>query len=322
MSADAAVWCVMPVLAGPEMTEAALADLLAQSIPTRVLIVNQGVDSEFRDRLERLAEQEDRIFLWHHQPSLPSLSATWNRALDWIFGMGEPCAFVVNNDVRLHRETIEWLIQVMAREDAYFVSAVGVTAEQFTATQATTYSDYDFWDAHSDEPSRAGQLLKKGGPDFSCYLIGADCFSKYRFDEHFIPAFCEDLDYHRRLMLGGDGSRIFSISLPYLHLASQTLKQIDPDEATKIKQSIDRHSRAHYARKWGGPVNEETFMTPFGGGFSEPDKVEGIYATTPYLQAMGRATTSEEAAHGQDDRRAEPDGRPDPTSETARPEGL
>ncbi len=310
MSTESPVWCVMPVLAGPEMTEAALADLLAQSVPTRVLIVNQGVDNEFRDRLEKLAEQDDRIFLWHHQPSLPSLSATWNRALDWIFGMGEPCALVVNNDVRLLPQTVAVLISEMAKSDAYFVSAVGVTKAQFD--QAVL----DLWghDGPTDQ--------NHGGPDFSCYLIGADCFSKYRFDENFIPAFCEDLDYHRRLMLGGDGSRIFSVSLPYLHLASQTLKQIDQDEAARIKQSIDRHSRAHYARKWGGPVNQETFMTPFGGGFSEPDKVEGIYATTPYLQAMGRATTAEEAAHGQDDRSAEPDGRPDPTSETAGPEGL
>jgi hypothetical protein len=262
------VWCVMPVLAGPEMTEAALSDLLAQSVPVRVLIINQGVDDAFRDRLERLAEQDHRIFVWHHQPPLPSLSASWNLALDTIWHSGGKVALVVNNDVRLRPEMIAVLHDELVRQDALFVSAVGVAEADWRPGTV--------WDPRP--------LSDHGGPDFSCFMISRTCHQNYRFDERFIPAFCEDLDYHRRLLLGGDGSRIFSVNLPYLHLASQTLKggYLPEAEVARIQRAIETQSRAYYAKKWGGPVNEERLQAPFG-----EDGVSGYnlgQATTPMLQ--------------------------------------
>jgi len=263
------VWCVLPVLAGPAITEAALGDLLAQSLPTRILLLNQGVDDDFRDHLERLAEQDARIFLWHHQPPLPSLSASWNCALDTVWAMGGTEAVVVNNDVRLSPWTAGHLRHVLKHQHALFVSAVGVTAEDF---------------ARVEKPDPATEI-QKGGPDFSCFLISRACHERFRFDENFIPSFCEDLDLHRRLLLAGEGSRIFSVNLPYLHLASQTLKLLPVEEADRIRRQIETVSRAHYARKWGGPVNQETYLEPFGGSWSERAKRDDGTATTPYLQA-------------------------------------
>lgn len=266
------VWCVMPILAGPAFTEAAIGDLLAQSVPTRLLLINQGVDDAFRDRLERLAEQESaRIFLWSQQPSLPSLSASWNYALDFVWATGGEVALVVNNDVRLHADTIKFLHLGLRQAQALFVSAVGVQEE----------SQLPFGlDLGSLTASR-------GGPDFSCFLIAREGHEKYRFDEGFIPAFCEDLDAHRRYMLGGDGQKIFSMNLPYLHLASQTLKTLPEAEATRIRQQIASQSRAHYAAKWGGPVNAETFWYPFDDAgqadYPEPTQRQLITPTTPAL---------------------------------------
>lgn len=286
-SVVAPIWIIMPVLAGEAITLAAISDCLAQSVPTRLLIINQGVEDSFRGYLERIAEAEpDRVLVWSHQPPLPSLAATWNRALDFVWrsstGAVEAwCALVVNNDVRLHPDTVQYLNRVRQRERALFVSAVGVTREQFNPEQH--YTDYDFWDAHSEDSSRAGYLLHKGGPDFSCFLIGWECHNSFRFDEGFIPAFCEDLDYHRRLMLAEEGQRIFSVNLPYLHLASQTLKTLraaGSPEAGRIERAIEQHSRRYYQEKWGGPVNQETFLLPFSG---KPLQ----HVTTPELQARG-----------------------------------
>lgn len=273
-----AVWCVMPILAGPAMTEAAIGDLLAQSLPTKLLLINQGVEDSFRDRLERLAEQEaERIFLWSHQPPLPSLSASWNHALDYVWSLGEEVAFVVNNDVRLHPDTVERLAWHLEDASALFVSAVGVTPEQFEAARTTELT--------------LDQRCARGGPDFSCYLIAKACHDRFRFDERFVPAFCEDLDYHRRLMLAGEGQRIFSVNLPYLHLASQTLKALPDAEAGRIRQQIERGSRAYYAQKWGGPVNAETFPEPFG-----PTNATGASVTTPALFDKERAQWAPPAA--------------------------
>lgn len=254
-------YVIMPILAAPALTEAAIADVLVQSVPIRLLLINQGVDDAFRDRLERIAEQEsERVLLWSHQPPLPSLSASWNRALDFVWACGGQEALVVNNDVSIPRQTVEFLRKALHREHALFVTAVGVTKEQYDPMRV--FSHYDFWDAHSDG-EHAGYLLKRGGPDFSCYMISRECHGQFRFDEAFIPAFCEDLDTHRRIMLAGEGQRIFSIDMPYLHYASQTLKTLDPKVAQAVRTQIDQQSRAHYARKWGGGCNAETFWTPF-----------------------------------------------------------
>lgn len=275
-------WCIMPILANRAYTITAIADLLVQSVPTRLLLVNQGVEDLFREELERIAEAyADRVLLWSHQPPLPSLAATWNRALDFVWEVGGTEALVVNNDVRLHRETVERLTSVLRMTEALFVSAVGVTPEQFDPTRGLVLCD----DPDSDHPK-----LAKGGPDFSCFLISREChhggaFAAYRFDEGFTPAFCEDLDYHRRLMLAGEGARIFSVNVPFLHYGSATRKTLEAPERMKLDRAIEQGSRTYYAKKWGGPVNAETFLLPFGGGWSAPSKVTDGTATTPYLQA-------------------------------------
>lgn len=260
-------WVIMPVLASPAYTEAAISDVLAQSVPTRLLLLNQGVDDAFRQRLERIAEQaDDRVFCWHHQPSLPSLAASWNRALDFVWACGGREALVVNNDVRLHRGTVAGLLEVLRGVEALFVSAVGVTAEQFAAIDGR------------DLQINAGA---RGGPDFSCFLISKECHDRYRFDEGCVPAYLEDLSYHRDLLLAGEGHRIFSINLPYLHYASGTLKAVDPKERQRIETSIAQGSRSYYRRVWGGDANQETFMRK-----GDPSSaVTGGMATTPYLQA-------------------------------------
>ena len=285
------IWCLMPVLADPFATTAAISDLLAQTVPTRVLVVNQGVDEDFRQRLERLAEEyPDRVFVWHHQPPLLSLSATWNRALDFVWEQAEQTegnpdewvALVVNNDVRLHRATVQVLSTVLRRTESLFVSAVGVHEENWFPDVVDQLAAH--WLSPDD-----GTPIGKGGPDFSCFLISWQCHRRWRFDEAFIPCFAEDLDCHRRMMLGGDGERIFSINMPYLHLASNTLKTLPPEQANRIRHQIETISRAYYAKKWGGAVNQETFWTPFGQQTDRDPDIAMLklidQPTTPKLQA-------------------------------------
>lgn len=272
--ADPTPWIIMPVLGAPELTEAAIADCLAQTVQAKLLIINQGVDREFRRRLEAIAEEyADRILLWSHDPCLPSLSATWNTALRFVWTCGGEEALVVNNDVRLSPSTYEYLRLVAHQTMALFVSAVGVTAVQFQETEMPSGAQFV-------ELAQTGAI---GGPDFSCFLITEACHWKYPFDEGFVPAYCEDLDLHRRMMLGGDGERIFSINLPFHHVGggSGTLKSFSAEQRAAHEARIGQ-SRAHYARKWGGPVNQETYTIPFDARTAQT----GV--TTPELQAKLR----------------------------------
>jgi hypothetical protein len=114
----------------------------------------------------------------------------------------------------------------------------------------------------------------------------------------------EDLDAHRRYMLGGDGHRIYSINAPFLHLkgGSRTINQ--SPEATARFERLRGIGAAHYRRKWGGEPNQERFTVPFGAGgeagvegmnFSAADVAWGansewqaLPVTTPELQQWYR----------------------------------
>jgi hypothetical protein len=80
-------------------------------------------------------------------------------------------------------------------------------------------------------------------------------------------------------MLGGDGSRIFSVNLPYLHYASGTINS-EPEKALAWAKRIEQ-SRAHYVRKWGGDVNHERFTIPFDA----EDQLLRV-SLTPYEYAL------------------------------------
>lgn len=277
-------WCLIPTLDAVDYTEQAVADCLAQTgVDPAVLVVNNGGTTDTRQRLNQLQlTHPERCFVWHHDPPLPSLSATWNRMLQFVWAQGGASALVVNNDVRLDPWTYNGLLGVQAREQALFVSAVGWDERR--------WMDSMFNDRAAADPIRE-EPLHKGGPDFSCFLLTQSGHWQYPFDESFIPAYCEDLDTHRRYMLGGDGTRIFSVNLPYLHFASRTLNQSEAHRAA-IGARIDQ-SRAYYKRKWGGDVNQERFLVPFGGPSGEMMtdmcEAEPYDVTTPTLQRMVQA---------------------------------
>ena len=275
-------WAIMPWVNSPEMTWTAVEDLLAQSLPgVRVLLISQGASREDREEIDRRIDRREdtRVLPWHWNPGVPSLSAVWNRALEFVWELGGEAALVCNNDLRLSPDTYGHLLKVLQRCDALFVSAVGVREGQFNRANFLDVETYTVADAKGD-----GHPVSPGGPDFSCFLISRAGHAKYPFDESFIPAFCEDLDAHRRYMLGGDGDRIFSVNLPYLHYASQTIKHYTPEQ----RQRFDRgfaSCKAYYARKWGGPVNEEVYFRPFGVG-----EMPSVWAND-YMVADGSPTT-------------------------------
>lgn len=267
-------WIIIPFLDCWGMTRQAIDDALGQEGlegEPHVLAVSNGSSRETRGALEHYALERPRLLAWHHSPTLPSLAATWNTALDFVWRGGHQEALCINNDVRLHLQTYTWLHRALEHQQALFVSGVGVTEEQFAALP----TDRDWIDL-----VETNGTVAKGGPDFSCYLISKVCHEKYRFDENFIPCYTEDVDTHRRMMLGGDGQKIFSVNIPYLHIdhGSGTLKSFDLERRAAFERRISEGSRRYYQEKWGGPVNQETFLVPFGEGFDIHDHV-----TTPEL---------------------------------------
>lgn len=276
------IWVVMPAKDCVEMTTQAVLDALAQSISTRVLLVDQGSSRASNDAFRQLAEHHHpRLLLWSHNPPLPCLSACWNRALDFVWSVGGTEALVTNNDVRLQHHMVEDLATIRHETEAWFVSGVGVREHEFDPAVRVP--------VELTRPDRGGlaRIASPGGPDFSCYLISKVGHTQYRFDERFIPAFCEDLDAHRRYLLGGDGWRIFGANLPYLHYASGTVKSFSPEERQTFSRAYDA-CVATYARKWGGGPSKEGWIRP-----SDPTSATEIDVRTPTIHDVDRTYGAE-----------------------------
>jgi hypothetical protein len=246
-------WILMPVVDCVEYTVQAAKDCLAQvslQHEPRLLIIDNGSGRAGRRGLEALAVgSRARVLCWFHNPPLGdpplgTVNASWNAGLDFIWRQGATEALVVNNDVRLRPETYFKLLVCLRQAEALFVSAVGVLGEQ-----------YD----HNAPIDLTGALVNKGGPDFSCFVISRECHDRFRFDEQF--TYFGDNDYHRRLKLAGQGDRIFSVNVPYLHYGSRTINRT-PEAAAVYRRIFEEH-RQRYIEKWGGLPEAERFEVPY-----------------------------------------------------------
>lgn len=266
---------VMPYLDCADLTRLAVDDCLQQTCdpPTTLLLIDNGSQEAGRELgLELARLHPTRVLRWRHDPPLLSLSAVWNRALQFAWEAGCDEALVVNNDVRVWEGTYEYLARVRRFRDALFVSATGVTPAQYQ-----DFLDEGHGVGSGLLPDAMSPVYPLPGPDFSCYLITKACHAQYPFDEGYIPAYCEDLDYHRRLMLGGDGARVFGTGLPFLHVGSGTLNGASAEKRARIQLQIEHGSRAHHLAKWDGVANQERFTVPFEGASARED------VTTPDL---------------------------------------
>lgn len=272
-------WIIIPHVTNWPLTQGALEDSLAQDLgDVGVLLINNGP--------EPLPTIPPEVLVWRHHPPMLSLAATWNRALGFVWATGETHALVLNNDVRINPRTYQFLVRTAERTGAWFVTATGVTLPQY--------------EEFCQDPGAAGldrrldqhPVYPLPGPDFSCFLITQAGQEKYPFDEHYQPAFCEDLDLHRRYLLGGDGEKIFGTGLPHYHLGSATLKSLPEARATRLRQQIDQGSRAYHQTKWGGPANQERYLIPFDptsdrDGVTTPELFERVRYGHPALPAEG-----------------------------------
>lgn len=239
---------VIPYIDNLDLTALTLEDALAQQDvgDIRVLLIDQASSPEGRAWGDAMQLKHERqVLCWHFHPQL-SLGAAWNRAMQFAEASEEEGALVVNNDVRMRASTAGTLQEIAQALDAYFVSGVGV--------------DEASWAAQGGKPI---QVLAdgRGGPDCSCFYLTLQGWHAYPFDEHFFPAYNEDIDLHRRMLLGGDGEKMFGVNLPFLHKTSSTINQ-SSEHRRRLTEML-HESYAYFERCWGGQPNHETFMEKF-----------------------------------------------------------
>ena len=108
-------------------------------------------------------------------------------------------------------------------------------------------------------------IIRLWNPEFLCtelnwcsYILSIDAYQKAgRFDENFFPAYFEDNDYFRRMLLA-DVQMIFNSMLnPITYRNSMTIQK-----SPELNNGFEKN-RQYYISKWGGQPTQEKFNTPF-----------------------------------------------------------
>ena len=210
---------IVPVRVSISMTRACFNSLHEQDLATTILAIDNGSTDGCSQYL-----RSTRVELITY-PRPIGLSRLWNNALSMAFDqMGLPYVLMVNNDTVLRPDTIRWLVA----DGGPFVTGIGVSSmEQTRTTDATN---------------------RRNHPDFSCYLIRKEVWDTIGgFDESMVT-WASDNDYHVRMHQAGIDAHC--IGVPFYHVASGTLKNVDNDTRDALQKQADA-DRITFHKKYG-----------------------------------------------------------------------
>ena len=170
------------------------------------------------------------------------VSGAWNEGMKRALAMGERYAVISNDDLKYTPGSLYGIFETLIDSGVSMVSANQLRL-----------------------PKRDSQYVQQGvrvGADMFCFAVDIEQLTEVAgwFDENFFPAYFEDNDMHRRMMISGLESYINTDHI-VIHEGSMTQKfnRHDPNVPT---ERFEAH-RGYFMRKWGGNPEEATFQTPF-----------------------------------------------------------
>lgn len=190
------------------------------------------------------------------------LAKSWNYAIDRLcVHEGYDAVIVMNDDVVLRQDTGQLLAEGLLNEQfnqGYDRELLLLSARH--SNHGDMYTDEVNWKLLHDKPAQF-----QPGPDFSCFCTTKKLLEVVGpFDEHFVPAYYEDNDMHRRIQLAGYEAYAYA---PYWHYRSVTVRT-DPERAREVGGGAQAKCRDYYISKWGGTPGNEVFSTPFNRGLA------------------------------------------------------
>lgn len=201
-----------------------LAALRGTRPPDHIAIIDNSGNGSAALHLQPLTEKFSNVFIWPQNTNI-GVAASWN-----MFHNNLPNDYVIiaNDDIEIDPYTIERMVHVADRNpNQILFSGDGSSGNAFSLF-----------------------LLTKKGYN----LIGA-------FDTTFYPAYFEDNDYVRRMML--KGYYIVPVNgATYQHEISSTMKRYTASELD-AHHNYFRANERYYIRKWGGMPHNEQYETEF-----------------------------------------------------------
>jgi GT2 family glycosyltransferase len=185
-----------------------------------------------------------------------SVSQAWNKGIEEGSKAGCDYILVINTDIVFKRNAIDRLLDFAETHP-----------EAVLWTMTECKNDLASLESCSEDESFAEH------PNFSCFMVKSDFFRHVgRFDENFIPAYCEDGDMHARLVLADLKSYAYG-GARFFHFGSQTIKS-DQDLLNKNARTYPK-CQLYFLEKWGhsmvddvAQMGEDYFKHPY----NEEDK--------------------------------------------------
>lgn len=227
-----------------------------------ILIIDNASSDE--TKIESAKIISDKI-QYKRNDEIWSCAKSWNYGINEAFKEGNDYVMVINNDVLLHPEAIDTLIERFEKEKEFspsassdlidsplvMISCMNIRGELLDSSQIFTY------DKNSKKDCRESEH-----PDFSAFMINKKCWDKVgEFDEEFSPCYFEDNSYHYRIKL----NKMLAICLPtsvFYHFGSKT--QFEALKAPICNSFQFERNRKTYIDMWGGIPGEEKFKTKYG----------------------------------------------------------
>lgn len=180
------------------------------------------------------------------------VAAAWNEGINSAWDKNCDYVLVINDDVVLSQWTIDNQIKALELQESKDAGLVLTTG---WATTPPDPSNPASMREYGDPPAEAAWVP---GADFACFMINKICWETVGpFDQKFHPAYFEDNDYHRRILLSNLTARIVP-QAPYYHYGSQTQKNSNVVQSEQFEKN-----KQYYHDKWGGLPGAEIYATPF-----------------------------------------------------------
>lgn len=177
-----------------------------------------------------------------------SVAASWNLGIEIAIERLCDYILVINDDVVLSPWTIDNQIEYLENKEKRDAKV------RMTTGWSTGSNDVEM--RNWPEPNQNSPFVS--GADFACFMITPDFFNEIGlFDENFQPAYFEDNDYHRRVLMAEYKIEIVTTA-PYLHYGSRTQK-----ESGVVNNFQFEQNKQYYKTKWGGGPGAEIFATPY-----------------------------------------------------------
>lgn len=203
----------------------------------------------------------------HHRNEQP-----WSCAKSWNFGIkdgwerGYDCVAVLNNDVLLHPDCLDRMIERFEKNNTSGDITKEIDANQHHVVMVTAMDVR----GNCDKPDNIFEFKSEDfekvseseHPNFSTFMVNKEFWDKIgEFDEEFNPAYFEDNSCHYKIKLAGLKAVCYPPALFY-HFGSRTwnegINQNDMERGLKFERN-----KEIYVQMWGGIPGSEIYKTKF-----------------------------------------------------------